>query len=120
LGINTTLDKIAAFAISSFFAGAVGGLMAIHVFFIDPESVFSVEITLQTILMLFLGGGGTVFGPVIAAVFLTLTSELLWSKFIFLHSGILGIILVLVILFLPEGIVPWLQDKKILPYTRKL
>lgn len=120
LGINTTTNKIVAFAISSFFAGAVGGLMAIHVFFIDPESVFSVEVTLQAILMLFLGGGGTVFGPVVAAIFLTLTSELLWSKFILLHSGIFGIILVLVILFLPEGIVPWLQDKKILPYTRKL
>ena len=120
LGINTTLNKIAAFAISSFFAGAVGGLMAIHVFFIDPESVFSVEITLQSILMLFLGGGGTVFGPVIAAIFLTLTSELLWAKFILLHTGILGIILVFVILFLPAGIVPWLQDRKILPYTRRL
>jgi branched-chain amino acid transport system permease protein len=79
-----------------------------------------VEITLQTILMLFLGGGGTVFGPVIAAIFLTLTSEMLWSKFVFLHTGILGIILVFVILFLPEGIVPWMQDKKILPYSRRL
>lgn len=120
LGINTTVNKIGAFAISSFFAGAVGGLMAIHVFFIDPESVFSVEITLQTILMLFLGGGGTVFGPVIAAIFLTLTSEILWSKFVFLHTGILGIILVFVILFLPEGIVPWMQDRKIIPYSRRL
>ena len=120
LGINTTMNKIVSFAISSFFAGFVGGLMAIYTFFITPESVFSVEITLQTILMLILGGGGTVFGPVFAAIFLTLVSELLWSKFVFLHTGILGIVLVLVILFLPEGIVPWLQDRKWLPLTRKI
>jgi branched-chain amino acid transport system permease protein len=120
LGINTTANKIVAFAISSFFAGMVGGLMAIYTFFITPEAVFSVEITLQTILILILGGGGTVFGPVFAAFFITLVSELLWSKFIFLHTGILGIVLVLVILFLPEGIVPWLQDRKILPFTRSL
>jgi branched-chain amino acid transport system permease protein len=120
LGINTTANKIVAFAISSFFAGMVGGLMAIYTFFITPEAVFSVEITLQTILILILGGGGTVFGPVFAAFFITLVSELLWSKFIFLHTGILGIVLVLVILFLPEGIVPWLQDRKILPFTRRL
>ena len=120
LGINTTMHKIAAFGISSFFAGTVGGLMAVYTFFITPESTFSVEITLQTILMLNLGGGGTVFGPVFAAVFLTLVSELLWSKFVFLHTGILGIVLVLVILFLPEGVFPWLQDRKLLPFSRKL
>jgi len=120
LGINTTMHKIVAFAISSFFAGTVGGLMAVYTFFITPEATFSVEITLQTILMLNLGGGGTVFGPVFAAIFLTLVSELLWSKFVFLHTGILGIVLVLVILFLPEGVVPWLQDRKLLPFSRKL
>lgn len=120
LGINTTINKIVAFALSSFFAGLVGGVMAIHVYFIKPESVFSIGVTLQTLLMLFLGGGGTVFGPVFGAVLFTLISELLWSKFVFLHTGIFGIILVLVILFLPEGIVPWLQDKGLLPYTRKL
>jgi len=120
LGINTTMNKMIAFAISSFFAGVVGGMMAVFTFFITPESAFSVEITLQAILMLFLGGGGTVFGPVFAAIFLTLVSELLWSKFIFLHTGILGIVLVLVILFLPEGIIPWLQDKKLLPLSRRL
>ncbi len=94
--------------------------MAVYTFFITPESTFSVEITLQTILMLNLGGGGTVFGPVFAAIFLTLVSELLWSKFVFLHTGILGIVLVLVILFLPEGVFPWLQDRKLLPFSRKL
>jgi branched-chain amino acid transport system permease protein len=120
LGINTTMHKVMAFAISSFFAGTVGGLMAVYTFFITPESTFSVEITLQTILMLNLGGGGTVIGPVFAAISLTLVSELLWSKFVFLHTGILGIVLVLVILFLPEGVVPWLQDRKLLPFSRKL
>ncbi len=120
LGIHTTLNKIVAFALSSFFAGLVGGLMAIYTFFITPESAFSVEITLQSILMLILGGGGSVFGPVFAAIFLTMVSELLWSKFVFLHTGILGIVLVLVILFLPEGVVPWLQDRKWLPLTRRI
>ena len=120
LGINTTMHKIVAFAISSFFAGTVGGLMAVYTFFITPEASFSVEITLQTILMLNLGGGGTVLGPVFAAIFLTLVAELLWSKFVFLHTGLLGIVLVLVILFLPQGIVPWLQDRRLLPFSRKL
>ncbi len=94
--------------------------MAVHASFITPEGVFSVEITLQAILMLILGGGGTVFGPVLAAILLSVISEILWSKFVFLHTGILGVVLVFVVLFLPEGIVPWLQDKRILPYSRRL
>jgi branched-chain amino acid transport system permease protein len=56
-------------------------------------------------LMMVLGGGGTILGPIWGAFFIEFISELVWGKFLEIHFLILGLILVLVVIFAPRGFV---------------
>ena len=60
--------------------------------------------SIMVIIMAMVGGAGTVLGPIIGGVLISLLSEVLWSNFLSLHQGILGVILILVVVFLPKGI----------------
>jgi len=111
MGINTTNYKLAAFMLSAFFPGIAGGINAWYVNFIDPPSVFAVLISIQMVIMATFGGRGTVWGPVLGAVTLNLFSEFFWARFPFLHQGLFGLLIVVVILFMPRGIMGFLRDR---------
>ncbi len=102
-GIETTYYKVLAWAFSAFFTGLVGGLYAYWFTFIEPSNVFDIMISVKAFVMMLLGGGGTVLGPVLGAAVLELVSELVWGEFLTIHMLIFGAIIVLVILFLPSG-----------------
>jgi branched-chain amino acid transport system permease protein len=102
-GIRTTHYKIVAWAISAFFTALVGGVYAYWFTFIEPANVFDIMIAVKAFVMMLLGGAGTVMGPVLGAVVLELVSELVWGEFLTLHMLIFGSIIVLVILFIPSG-----------------
>jgi branched-chain amino acid transport system permease protein len=102
-GIRTTYYKILAWAFSGFFTGLVGGLYAYWFTFIEPANVFDIMISVKAFVMMLLGGGGTVLGPILGAAVLELVSELVWGEFLTIHMLIFGAIIVLVILFLPSG-----------------
>lgn len=104
LGINTTIYKLIGFAISAFFAAAIGGMYGYWLTFIDPLSAYDSNMSIMVIIMAMVGGAGTVLGPIIGGVLISLLSEVLWSNFLSLHQGILGVILILVVVFLPKGI----------------
>jgi branched-chain amino acid transport system permease protein len=112
LGINTTYYKIITFLISAFFAGIAGAIFAPYSSYIDPSSSFDITVSIEVIIMSLLGGAGTVSGPLFGAAILVLGGEILWSKFPLLHDAFLGITVVLVILFLPEGIMGLLNKDK--------
>lgn len=121
MGINTTLKKLSAFTLSAFLSGLAGGLYATYVTYLVPGTMFVTGIyTLTPIVMATFGGLGTVSGPVVGAVLFTAISETLWARFLFLHLIIFGVVLIFIILFMPQGIIPWLQDKRILPRARWL
>lgn len=120
VGINTTRYKQAAFILSSFFPGVVGGVYAYYLSYIEPESVFSVSITVKMIVMSMFGGAGTVLGPVIGAASLALVSELFWAKFPYLHQALFGALIVAVVLLIPGGVVALLQERNILPQSRRV
>jgi branched-chain amino acid transport system permease protein len=65
--------------------------------------VFDIMISVKAFVMMLLGGGGTILGPVLGAAVLELISELVWGEFLTIHMLIFGAIIVLVILFLPSG-----------------
>ena len=67
LGVNTRLVKIAGFALTAAFAGAVGAAMAVRWTYIDPHTVFNPFIGFQTVLIALIGGAATLWGPLIAA-----------------------------------------------------
>ncbi|MGH7315416.1 MAG: branched-chain amino acid ABC transporter permease, partial [Candidatus Rokuibacteriota bacterium] len=76
LGINATAYKLAAFTISAVFPAMAGGIQAYKVLYIDPPSVFFVQITIAMALMSMLGGKGSVIGPIVGAVLLYTAQEL--------------------------------------------
>ena len=104
LGIDTSIYKWLAFGISAFFPGAVGSVMALRRTYIDPYSVFDPIVSFQIIVMAFFGGLGKLHGPVLGACILTLISEVLWARYPHYYMIILGIVLVLIVKFLPSGL----------------
>ena len=109
-GVNTSLYKILAFAISVSFSGAAGALHAQYLNYVDPDLAFELIITLNLIIMSLVGSRGTVWGPVLGAFILMPLSQYL----IYLtpsqiagqiHLIALGVILVLVVMFMPDGII---------------
>ncbi len=104
LGIDTTLVKIGTFALSAAFMGAMGAAMAPRWTYLDPN-VFNPFVSFQTVIMALLGGPTTVAGPILGAVFVGLTSELLLLQFRYVYLLGLGVALIVVVLLFPEGLV---------------
>ncbi len=134
LGINLTLYKNAALAISAAFTSLAGSLYGLYVGFIDPGTVLDLGLSVQIVMTCIIGGIGTIFGPLIGAVVLVPFSEALRSNVIaqaiidsglvkedspvgtFLkeqlshaHLLIYGILLVVVILFMPDGVLGFIR-----------
>jgi len=112
MGINAALYKTAAFALSGAFAGLVGGVFAYWITFIDPEGVFKVIITIQMIIMAVFGGMGTVVGPLLGALLLASVSELLSTQLVSLAELFNGIVVILVVLFMPKGLAEVIRGRE--------
>ncbi len=104
IGIDTRRAKVAAFAISSLFIGIVGAIYASWVTYIDPTDVYDVSLSVKPIIMALLGGVGTIAGPVIGAFAFLALEELIWRNSLEFHAGILGLLVVALVLFLPGGL----------------
>jgi branched-chain amino acid transport system permease protein len=110
-GINTTLHKITIFAIGAFLTGIVGGLWAYQNTFIDPDVVFFESRTVELVMMSMLGGLGTVAGPVIGATLIYWLRDILWANLLQYHLIAQGTLLILIVLFFPEGIMGSIGDR---------
>jgi len=115
LGINTTLHKVSAFVLSAFFPGVLGGLYAWSLAYIDPNSVFRPILSISMVIMAMFGGIGTVIGPILGGVLLTAISEGLWSRLPLFHQAAYGALIVLVVLFMPGGIVNLFRSRGWVP-----
>ncbi len=104
LGVNTRLVKIAGFAITAAFAGAVGAAMAVRWTYIDPHTVFNPFIGFQTVLITLIGGVLTLWGPLIAAIIFSVLAESLRLQFPQIYLMSLGLLLILCVLYLPGGL----------------
>jgi branched-chain amino acid transport system permease protein len=104
-GINVTRLKTMAFAISAIFMGAAGAIMATRWTYIDPGIAFNPLFSFMPVLMAIFGGMGTFYGPVLGAVIFAYLEELLITRFPYFYMLIFGTVLVLVIVFLPNGLV---------------
>ena len=112
LGVNTLRYKVTAYATSGFFIGLVGGAYAYWVTFIDPDTIFNVGFSVEVIIMAVLGGAGSIAGPLIGAFVLTGVSEVLNAYVPSLHVTVLGAIIVLVVLLIPNGVIEYLGFKR--------
>lgn len=104
LGINTLSTKIAALGASALTAGLAGAIYATWIGYIDPTDVFDDLLSIKPIVMAFLGGVGTVAGPAIGAAIFLLLEEFVWRNALNFHAGILGLLIVVLLVFVPGGL----------------
>jgi branched-chain amino acid transport system permease protein len=119
MGVRTPVAKTIALVLSAIAPGVIGVLFFFKNGNIEPADAFRLQSSIEIIVMVMLGGFGTVLGPVIgAAGYERLRSFLLTSDpFKSLQLTIAGVVLLLIILFIPNGIVGWLRAR--LPRLRR-
>lgn len=112
VGINTTRTKVLTYALSGLLTGLVGATYAFQQVTIYPERLFDVEITVLMVVMVVIGGSGTVLGPIIGAVALQFLSEWLRQNYTTVHTLLLGAIIIIAVVLLPQGLVNYLREAR--------
>jgi branched-chain amino acid transport system permease protein len=104
-GVNVTMVKILIFGVSAFFMGAAGAIMATRWTYVDPYVAFNVIFSFLPVVMAIFGGMSQIYGPVIGAVVFAYLEETLLTKFPYYYMLTFGIVLIVVIMYLPGGLV---------------
>lgn len=115
VGINVVKYKLQAFIISAFFAGIAGTYYAHYFSYISPL-VFSFNMSFYTLIYIIVGGASAFSGPIVGAAVLTLIPEFFRATGVY-QMLIFGVILVLSMLFMPQGIVG-LVGERVVPFLR--
>ncbi|MBL8968182.1 MAG: branched-chain amino acid ABC transporter permease [Spirochaetaceae bacterium] len=103
-GVNIFRWLLVAFVVTSSIQGLLGGIYVQSYGFATPESVFDANFTLLPLAMALLGGVHSTVGPVLGAVLLGLAAEWLKLKIPYGHLVVYGVIIIIVILFMPQGL----------------
>jgi len=116
IGIDIARYKQIALGLSAFFTALGGSLYAQKELYIDPNSVLSTGLSIKMALVSILGGVGTLFGPVVGAVVLTVIEEV--TRVVFGGSGrgtdtiIYASLIVVIAVFYPNGLLGWLRARR--------
>jgi branched-chain amino acid transport system permease protein len=121
LGVNTMNMNLKALAISAALTSVGGTIYAQYIMFVDPESIFSFSLSIQMVIVAVFGGMGTVLGPIAGSILITPLSHFLQDLLRDYGSGLYlvfyGLILILVILYMPKGIVglvnSWTKKRRV-------
>ncbi|HEY5597554.1 MAG TPA: branched-chain amino acid ABC transporter permease [Kiloniellales bacterium] len=113
MGVHTTRYKTVAWSVSAFFLGMAGGLVGNLNGFIDPRDVAFAGATYGVfmVLMAILGGKGTLWGPVIGATIFHITQEVFWTYLLGWQRVALGLLIVMIVVFFPQGILGWAKAR---------
>ena len=116
-GVPTRLYKTLAFALSGLFIGMAGALWGYYLTYLSPAIFLSILVGAKFVLMTILGGRGTVSGPVIGAIVFIVANEFFVAKLGATELNIVatGLMLIIVLVFFPEGIVGTLKKTGKLP-----
>ncbi|MFX1509462.1 MAG: branched-chain amino acid ABC transporter permease [Promethearchaeota archaeon] len=114
MGVNVSLYKTLGFAISSMFMGLIAACYAPRFPFIDPAIAFSAEYSLQPAIMAMLGGVAFLHGPILGAVTVILLNEYLRTIATEIFMILLGIIVIFIVLFMPDGIAGIIEKTRII------
>lgn len=110
VGVNTTLVKVIAFAVTAFAMGAAGAARATIMISIKPEIAFNVLESFLPVLMVIFGGARSILGPVVGAVVFSVLKEQLITKWPKWYMIIFGTVMILAILLLPKGIIGAIKE----------
>jgi branched-chain amino acid transport system permease protein len=115
LGVSALKHKLLALSISAFFGGLTGGAFAFYHVGYYPQLTFGPEWTFDAMMMAYIGGVGTIIGPIIGAVFFVILREFLALNLAEMHLIVFGTLFILVVLFLPSGFVGlWEKIRKVI------
>jgi branched-chain amino acid transport system permease protein len=109
MGVNTTLYKVLAFALSGIFSALAGGIHAYWITFLDPNSAFDISLNVKMIIMAVFGGPGTVLGPIVGALSLSAISEFLSSEVTSIAGLFFGVVIVAAVVLMPRGLADMLR-----------
>jgi branched-chain amino acid transport system permease protein len=112
VGVNTTRNKVTAFVLSALIPGAVGAVYAMYTSYINPASAFDHARNIEMIVVVLFGGSGTVWGPIIGAATVMVLREMLWAQFPAAHLAALGVLLLIVVLYLPGGLISIVRERQ--------
>jgi branched-chain amino acid transport system permease protein len=104
-GVDALRHKLAALALSALFAGLAGATFAYYHVSYYPELAFSPTWTFDAVLICFVGGLGTLIGPIVGAVFYVLVREQLAITLVNVHQVMFGLLFIVIVLALPGGLV---------------
>ena len=104
-GVNTVALKMAMFVISGTLVGLAGAMIAWYWSYIDPYMAFDLAVSFDMVVMAVFGGVGSLWGPLLGAVAMSLLKEFLNTTIPQLHSVIFGVLVIVLILWCPGGIV---------------
>ena len=113
MGLRTGLYKTAAWMVAAFFLGLTGGAVGNLLRFVDPRDTAFAGATygVWMVLMAILGGKGTLWGPVLGAIVFHVTQELLWTHLLGWQRVALGLIIVGIVVFFPQGLLGWARER---------
>ena len=111
MGIRTARFKTGAWLISAGLTGAAGGIYAYWMSYVEPTVVFDMTIAVKAFVIFLLGGAGTVLGPVVAAFFFEFASAYAWSHLLAWHLGLMGLIIIGVVIFMPNGFGEFVRER---------
>ncbi len=110
MGIDTTKYKLIGFALSAFFSGIAGALMIHHIGYLTPD-IYSIENSFRPIIYCISGGLFTIEGPIIGTFIITVIWDgLKYFGLIYEHLVIIGLLLILIVIFLPRGFISIFED----------
>lgn len=110
VGINTAFSKVILFTITGFVAALVGALIAPRYTYIEPNGVFSPELSFVVVIMALLGGTGRLWGPVVGVIPFALLQEYINANYSNYSTLVMGLAFLLIVYFLPKGVVGRLEQ----------
>ncbi len=110
VGINTALAKVILFTTTGFFGALVGAIIAPRYSYIEPNTVFSPELSFLVVIMALLGGAHRLWGPLVGVIPFTLIWEAVSIFFPKSTTLVLGLAFLLIVYFIPRGVVGLVED----------
>lgn len=112
VGIPTVRFKLLAFGLSALIPGMVGAVMVLRSTYFEPQQLFDPVISFSIVTMAIVGGSDDVKGPLLGAAGFVLLSELLWASAPQVYMILLGLLLVVFVVFMPDGLVGHLFPRR--------
>lgn len=113
LGVRTMHLKVGVFVVSAVIPGILGGLYAMYIGYLDPNSVFSLPFTINMVVIAMLGGAGTLWGPLLSGLIFVSAVEAIWARYPGYHLIFSGVALVLVVVVLPQGLMAFVERSRL-------